>query len=152
MATIQEIFDSTLQKTQIWFNDLTTELDWQHRSQSTYLALRTVLHALRDRLTVEEALHLGAQLPMLIRGFYFEGWKLTDKPHKERHIEDFLQHVTDAFKDDPSVNARQVTRAVFKVLAKHVSAGEIEDVKGILPKELKELWPAEKKSEEVQLS
>lgn len=152
MSTIHEIFDTTLQKTQIWFNDLTTDLDWQHRPQSVYLALRTVLHALRDRLTVEEALHLGAQLPMLIRGFYFEGWNLKDKPHKERHIEDFLEHVTDAFKDDPSVNARQVTRAVFRVLAKHVSAGEIEDIKGILPKELKELWPAEKKSEDIQLT
>jgi uncharacterized protein (DUF2267 family) len=138
---IQAVFDTSLQKTQIWFNDLTPQLDWEDQPQKTYLALRTVLHALRDRLTVEEAIQLSAQLPMLIRGFYFEGWNLKDKPHKERHAEDFLQHVTDAFKDDPSVNARQVTRAVFRVIDKHVSAGEIADIKGILPKEIKELWP-----------
>jgi uncharacterized protein (DUF2267 family) len=141
---IQEVFDSSLQKTQIWFNDLMPELGWEGQPQKTYLALRTVLHALRDRLTVEEALQLSAQLPMLIRGFYFEGWNLKGKPHKERHKEDFLQHVTDAFKDDVFINAQQVTRAVFKVLAKHVSPGEIEDIKRILPGELKELWPREK--------
>jgi len=100
-----------------------------------------VLHALRDRLTVEEAVHLGAQLPMLVRGFYFEGWTLKGKPHKERHKEDFLAHVKEAFKDNVTVNPQQVVRAVFKVLAKYTSAGEIGDVKHILPKALRELWP-----------
>jgi uncharacterized protein (DUF2267 family) len=141
---ILEVFDASLQKTQVWFNDLMAELDWDDKPQKAYLALRTVLHALRDRLTVEEALHLSAQLPMLIRGFYFEGWNLKGKPHKERHKEDFFAHIENAFKKDPSVSPQRVTRAVFKVLSKHVSAGEIEDIKHIMPKELQELWPTEK--------
>ncbi|MBI2368435.1 MAG: DUF2267 domain-containing protein [Deltaproteobacteria bacterium] len=139
--TSPDVFEGTLQKTQVWLNDLMFELEWEDRPQKAYLAMRTVLHALRDRLTIEEAVHLGAQLPMLVRGFYFEGWTLRDKPHKERHKEDFLAHVKDAFRDDVTVNPQQVVRAVFKVLAKHTSAGEIEDVKHILPKALRELWP-----------
>ena len=141
---ISEVFDASLQKTQVWFNDLMAELEWEDQPHRAYLALRTVLHALRDRLTVEEALQLSAQLPMLIRGFYFEGWNLKGKPHKERHKEDFFEHIENAFKRDPSVSPRLVTRAVFKVLTKHVSAGEIEHIKHIMPKELRELWPAEK--------
>jgi len=141
---ISEVFDASLQKTQMWFNDLMAELEWEDQPHRAYLALRTVLHALRDRLTVEEALQLSAQLPMLIRGFYFEGWNLKGKPHKERHKEDFFEHIENAFKRDPSVSPRLVTRAVFKVLTKHVSAGEIEDIKHIMPKQLQELWPAEK--------
>jgi len=141
---ILEVFDASLQKTQVWFNDLMAELDWEDKPQKAYLALRTVLHALRDRLTVEEAVQLSAQLPMLIRGFYFEGWTLKGKPHKERHKEDFFAHVEKAFKKDPSVSPQRVTRAVFKVLTKHVSAGEIEDIKHIMPKDLQELWPEEK--------
>jgi uncharacterized protein (DUF2267 family) len=141
---ILEVFDASLQKTQVWFNDLMAELDWENQPQRAYLALRTVLHALRDRLTVEEAVQLSAQLPMLIRGFYFEGWNLKGKPHKERHKEDFFEHVEIAFKKDPTVSPQRVTRAVFKVLTKHVSAGEIEDIKHIMPKELQELWPEEK--------
>ena len=136
-----EVFDGTLQKTQIWLNDLMTELDWHEHPHKAYLALRTVLHALRDRLTVEEAVQLGAQLPMLVRGFYYEGWTLKNKPRKERHKEDFLAHIKDAFKDDFTSRPESIARAVFKTLARHTSEGEIDDVKNILPKALHDLWP-----------
>ena len=139
--TSHDVFDGTLQKTQVWLNDLTFELGWEGKPEKAYFALRTVLHALRDRLTVEEAVHLGAQLPMLIRGFYYEGWTLKGKPHKERHKDDFLAHVKDAFKNDATVKPERIVRAVFKILARHTSQGEIDDVKNILPEALRELWP-----------
>jgi uncharacterized protein (DUF2267 family) len=139
--SILEVFDASLQKTQIWINDLMRELDWEDKPQKACLALRTALHALRDRLTVEEAVHLGAQLPILIRGVYYEGWKLTGKPVKERHKTEFLDHIATAFRDDDTVDPERVMRAVFKILARHISPGEIEDVKHLLPKTLQELWP-----------
>jgi uncharacterized protein (DUF2267 family) len=135
-----DAFDTTIQKTHVWLHDVMNQLDWEDQPQKAYLALRTVLHALRDRLTVEEAVQLGAQLPMLIRGFYYEGWKLTGKPVKERHKEEFLEHVKKAFKDDMTVNPEAVVRAVFKVLAKRTSKGEIDDVKHMLPAALQKLW------------
>ena len=144
--TSRDIFHGTLQKTQIWLNELMFELDWEGKPEKTYLALRTVLHALRDRLTVEEAVQLGAQLPMLVRGFYYEGWTLKGKPHKERHKEDFLAHVKTAFKNDVTARPESIVRAVFKVLERHTSDGEIEDVKNLLPKALHELWPARQKA------
>ncbi len=137
----RDVFDKTMQKTQEWLNDVMHELDWENKPHKAYLALRTVLHALRDRLTVEEAIQLGAQLPMLVRGFYFEGWTPKGKPHKERRKEDFLEHVKVAFKDDVTVNAQQVVRSVFRVLQRHTSPGEIEDVKHVMPKAMQELWP-----------
>jgi uncharacterized protein (DUF2267 family) len=140
-TAVSEIFDTSLQKTQVWLNDVMNELDWSDRPQKAYLALRSVLHALRDRLTVEEAVQLGAQLPMLIRGLYYEGWTLKGKPHKERHEKDFLDHIKKAFKDDAAVDPGKVVRAVFRVVVRHTSPGEIEDVKHILPKPLQELWP-----------
>ena len=140
-----DLFDGTLQKTQIWLNDLMAELDWQGKPEKTFLALRTVLHALRDRLTIEEAVQLGAQLPMLVRGFYYEGWTLKGKPHKERHKEDFLDHVKAAFKKDVTVRPDSIVRAVFRVLELHTSDGEIEEVKNSLPKAIRELWPARRK-------
>ena len=136
-----DVFDGTMQKTQVWLNDIMNELDWQEHPYKAYLALRTVLHALRDRLTIEEAVQLGAQLPMLVRGFYYEGWTLKGKPGKERHKENFLGPIREAFKDDFSSRPESIARAVFKTLARHTSEGEIEDVKHSLPKELYELWP-----------
>jgi uncharacterized protein (DUF2267 family) len=134
-----QAFDTTLQKTHIWLNDLGEELDWQDR-HGAYLALRAVLHALRDHLTLEEAVQLGAQLPMLIRGFYYEGWTLTGKPVKERHKEEFLAHIKSHFRGDERVDPERVARAVFKVLSRRITEGEIEDVKHLLPSALRSLW------------
>ncbi len=92
-------------------------------------------------MTVKEAVHLGAQLPILIRGVYYEGWKLSGKPVKGRHKSEFLDHVAAVFRDDPTVDPEKVTRAVFKVLACHITAGETENVKNLLPKTLQERWP-----------
>lgn len=134
-----EAFDSSLQLTNVWLKDLMARLGTEDRHQA-YLALRTTLHALRDRLTVDEAAHLGAQLPMLVRGFYYEGWHPAGKPLKEHSREAFLDHVkadAHAWDFDPEPAAR----AVFELLAERVSAGEIADVKSVLPKPIRELWP-----------
>jgi uncharacterized protein (DUF2267 family) len=133
-------FDSTIQTTNTWLKELMEWMGWQDRHRA-YHALRAVLHALRDRLTVDEVVTLGAQLPMLVRGFYYEGWHLAGKPLKERRKEVFLSHIAEAFRDSPDVDPEEVTRAVFQVLAKHVTAGEVESVKHCLPTELRSLWP-----------
>jgi uncharacterized protein (DUF2267 family) len=98
------------------------------------------MHALRDRLSVEETAQLGAQLPMLIRGLYYEGWNPTGKPEKIRHKTAFLAPIRDHFRDDWQVDPEEVARAVLKVLTQHVSEGEIADIKHCLPTELRALW------------
>ena len=133
-------FDSTMQTTNLWLHDIQDRLGWLE-PQRAYHALRAVLHALRNRLPVDQAAALAAQLPMLVRGFYYEGWHPHGKPVKERHKEEFLAHVADAFREDFTVEPEEVTRAVFEVLAKHVTTGEIEAVKRCLPAELCDLWP-----------
>jgi uncharacterized protein (DUF2267 family) len=135
-----DVFDRTVHKTNSWLNELMKALDW-HDRHSAYLALRVTLHALRDRLTVEEVAQLAAQLPMLIRGFYYEAWDPTGKPLKVRRKEEFLAYIEGYFSGDESVDPEQVAHAVFTVLSNRVTEGEIEDVKHVLPAELRELWP-----------
>jgi uncharacterized protein (DUF2267 family) len=139
-ATDLEVFDTTLHKTNAWLNDLTEVLGCPDRHKA-YRTLRATLHALRDRLTVEEVAQLGAQLPMLIRGFYYEGWDPTGKPLRVRHREQFLALIEQEFRGDDSLDPERVARAVFTVLGQRVTEGEIEDVRQILPAEIRELWP-----------
>ena len=133
------IFNKTLQKTSTWLNEIMNETEIENSHQA-YTALRAVLHALRDRLTVDEAIDLGAQLPMLIRGFYYEGWTRSGKPLKYRHRDDFLDEVA---KNLPGVNDDDleiIIQAVFKVLTHQITGGEIDQVKHQLPSEVRELW------------
>jgi uncharacterized protein (DUF2267 family) len=135
-----EVFDRTIHKTNTWLKELMETLDCEDR-QEAYLALRATLHALRDRLTIEEVAHLAAQLPMLIRGFYYEGWDPTGKPLKERHLDEFLARIDQELKPD-GIDSEQAARAVFLVLANRISEGEIEDIEHLLPKEIRDLWPS----------
>ena len=103
--------------------------------------MRATLDALRDRLTVEEVAQLGAPLPMLIRGFYYEGWDPTGKSLRERGRVQFQAHIERQLRGDDGTDPEQVAHAVFTVLAHRISAGEIEDVKYVLPDEPRDLWP-----------
>jgi uncharacterized protein (DUF2267 family) len=139
-ATGLDVFDMTLHKTNSWLNDLMQELGWPDRHKA-YMALRVTLHALRDRLTIDEVAQLSAQFPMLIRGFYYEGWDPTDKPLRIRHQEQFLARIEQELRGDDYLDPEEVACAVFTVLAHRVTEGEIEDVQHILPAEIRELWP-----------
>jgi uncharacterized protein (DUF2267 family) len=135
-----EVFDTTLQKSNRWLKDLAQVLGQSDRHRA-YQALRATLHALRDRLTVEEVAQLGAQLPMLIRGLYYEGWDPTGTPLKVRHKEQFLARIEQELRGNVLVDPEREARAVFTVMAQRVSEGEIENVKHVLPAEIRELWP-----------
>ena len=138
-ATGLDVFDTTVQKTNSWLKDIMHEMDWQERRKA-YQALRSTLHALRDRLTVDEVAQLAAQLPMLVRGFYYEGWDPTGKPLKVRDLEGFLATIALEFRGDDEVDPDQVARAVFTVLARRITQGELEDIEGLLPKEVRRFW------------
>ena len=145
MSTLA-ILDRSVQKTNIWLRDINYELGW-FTLQRGYLALRAVLHALRDRLTVQEVAQFAAELPIFIRGVYYEGWNPARTPVRSRGKELFLRQVRADFAHtrNPDVDAEEITRAIFRVLRKHISAGELGDIKALLPKELRALWPAEDK-------
>jgi uncharacterized protein (DUF2267 family) len=139
-ATGLDVFDATLQKTHSWLNDLMQVMDWQDKHRA-YDAMRAVLHTLRDRLTVPEAAQLAAELPMLLRGIYYEGWRPAAAPSRERTKDQFLARIAEEFPGDPGEDYERIASGVFLVLASRVAAGEIQDVLQILPAELRPLWP-----------
>ena len=137
-----EILGRSNQTTHIWVKQASDELKWKDERRA-FLALRVVLHALRDRLTIEEAVHLGAQLPTLIRGTYYDGWRPKKDPVRDSTKYGFLGEIQAAFAKthDPQVDSVHVARAIFRLLNKKVSAGEITDVLSTLPEAVRDLWP-----------
>lgn len=107
---------------------------------AAYSVLRSVLHQLRDRLTAEEAVDLSAQLPLIVRGLYFEGWRPHSVPRKIRSKEKFLDELS---KDvlPHTYPVEWAVSAVFALIANHCAPGEVADVIGQLPADLQELWP-----------
>jgi uncharacterized protein (DUF2267 family) len=131
-------FDQSLNTTIEWLKDLQEEMGLDDE-QRAFRILRAVLHALRDRLTIEETADFAAQLPMLLQGVYYHGWTPRGKPEKIRSRDEFLDKVADNLMREH--NPEEATRAVFAVLERRMPGGEIEDVKRILPAPIRELWP-----------
>jgi uncharacterized protein (DUF2267 family) len=132
-------FDTTVQITNAWLNEIMDRLV-MNDPQKAYHALRAVLHALRDRLPATHAAAMGAQLPLLVRGIFYEGWHPNRAPVKDRKKVDFLAHVATGFPGVSNAEVEELTRAVLSVLARHISKGEIESVKLTLPSEIRDLW------------
>ena len=124
----------------LWVNDLSELMEWED-AQRSFRLLRVILHALRDRLPVDAAAHLGAQFPTLIRGVYYDGWHPANKPVREYTREEFLFHLIEAFSGDQIDDPDQAAAAVFKLLDRRISAGEIKHVKACLPEKIRALWP-----------
>jgi uncharacterized protein (DUF2267 family) len=133
--------DNSIDLTNVWLRDILSQLKWQSK-ESAYQALRGTLHAIRDRLPVEEAVDLASQLPLMIKGVYYDGWTLRDKPEKFKK-EEFARRVHAQFEFDDNVNPAEVIRAVLRVMYRHMGEGEIRDVKFNMPKEIQEWFPEE---------
>ena len=135
-ATGVPALDHTVQETNIWLNGLEEELRLDNRQQA-YNALRAVLHTLRDRLPPEVAIKLGAQMPILVPGIYYEGWHAAATPTRERHVEDFAEHVLSELPREFPVHALTVARGVFEILWEKLDPGEFEKVLNHLPASLR---------------
>jgi uncharacterized protein (DUF2267 family) len=139
MTTISDL-NTAVPATEDWIDDLKQRLGWEDRAR-VYLALLATLHALRDCIARDEAIYIGAQLPTLLRGLYYEGWHPGARP-ATRSRRAFLERIHDGVHRDPGVDTEQVVRAVFALLAARLPAAEVEDAKAATPGVLHNLWPS----------
>ena len=139
-ATGLDVFDKTVQTTNIWLDEIMEKMG-PDRHVAWHI-LGAVLRALRDRIPVDEAAHLAAQLPLLIRGTYYDQWHPAAGVKKSRTEEEFVEHVADGLKDTRPVNAREAARTVFSVLERHITRGQVDKVIAALPSHIRGLWPS----------
>lgn len=134
-------FNATVDKTNQVLKEIEQAYGWpKDRRNQSYAALRAVLHALRDRLTVEEAAQLAAQLPTLIRGVYYEGWRPAAVPVKLDR-EAFLQRIHEDFPYQIESGMEVLVHTVLEALRRYVTDGELENIRSSMPKDLASLLP-----------
>lgn len=138
--TIPASISHTVQQTQEWLKEVEANAGLANETEAMSV-LRAVMHQLRDRLSIEETAQFSAQLPMLIRGIYYEGWQPTHVPDKSvKTRQDFFDGVTTRLLPH-RLAPEPMVKTVFAILSHHIEPGEISDVIGQLPGSLKELWP-----------
>lgn len=127
-------------------NEVAEELGFPGNKDLAGRILRAVLHTLRERLTIQESFQLMAQLPLVLKGLYVEGWKYQEKPFRIKHIGEFVLNVIredyPAGHHDISTvkDGENAIMAVLKVLRNHISEGEVQDILASIPSELHHLW------------
>jgi uncharacterized protein (DUF2267 family) len=132
-------FDATVRESNDWLQDVMRETGLDERR--ALIALRGVLHAVRDETTVRQSSYLVAQMPALIRGIYFEGWDAARAPVADHDARRFLERVRSALGEiGGEIDVARVARAVFHVLERRIPEAAAR-LKRMLPRELRELWP-----------
>lgn len=139
-ATGLDVFDKTLQTTNIWLNEIMERIGPDRHV--AWKVLSTVLHKLRDRLPVELSAHLGSQLPLLVRGVYYDQYEPGRQPSGCNSQEEFAAEVAEWLSDTRPVDPEEAIRAVFAVLTRHISEGQVAKVRSALPKGIRMAWDA----------
>ena len=137
-----DTIDRSVEKAHLWLKDLADELGVKDQ-RDAYQVLRAFLHALRDRLSVAETAQLAAQLPIFIRGVFYEGWEPTKTPVRYRDVATFLDRICREANLAGETEASFAATAAARVLARHISAGETENVLHLLPEHVRALLQTE---------
>jgi uncharacterized protein (DUF2267 family) len=132
--------ERSIHKTNRWLSELARELGTEDREEA-WRVLRAYLQLLRDQLTVDEAAQLAAQLPMVLRGAFYEAFDPGHQPAKLRDRDEFLSAFAERTQLGPDKAAAAV-EAATRVLRRHITAGEFDDVLAQLPTQLREVLQA----------
>ena len=136
-----EVIDHTVELTHLWINELAERLSWSSQ-RDTLRLLRTTLHSIRDHLNVDESAQFSAQMPLIIRGMYFEGWVPKNTPVKQRSAGAFVTDIEAEVGDVLDYRGREDIECVFHLLNNKISRGEVDDIRANLPQDIRDLWPA----------
>jgi uncharacterized protein (DUF2267 family) len=134
-----EVFDRTLHTTNVWLDEITAEIGPDRHL--AWHVLGSVLRSIRDEMLVEQSAHFAAQLPLLVRGAYFDQYRPAAQPSPDRSQEEFIARIQHDLDGARPVKAEDAAAAVMQTLNRHVTEGQIKKVRDALPKGVRALWP-----------
>lgn len=130
--------ERSIHKTNEWLHDIESAPGVGTDRDDAWRVLRAFLQLLRQQLNLDEAAQLAAQLPLLIRGAFWEGFDPGDTSGKVRDRSRFLELFAERAALDGPGQAERAAEVVTGVMRQHVSAGEVDDVLAQLPTGVRE--------------
>jgi len=134
-------FKTTLDHTELFIKKMMETKEFRTPNHA-FVVLRATMKALRDRIGPGEALHLGGQLPALLRGYYFEGFdmaNLSNPKIKSKGTNEFFGQVRDYLDAYDFMELERVVPIALNVLLDGIDDGEADQVVNQLPKDLQDL-------------
>lgn len=132
--------DSSMQKTNEWLHEICDELHIDDR-QAAYHVLRGTLHALRDNLNTGANANFASQLPLIVRGIYFEGWTPADERFKDGpkslSLDAFLERIEQDLMTQQIQDPQRAAKAVFGVIKRHMTQSQVQKLKDQLKADVK---------------
>ncbi len=107
--------------------------------------LSSILHGLREIISMEESLQLMAQFPMFLKAVYVNGWSSRKRKLKVKNMTDFIDLIrefdgnTSIYDFESDEVAESYIISTFILLRQYISLGELEDIRTELPKDLKSM-------------
>jgi uncharacterized protein (DUF2267 family) len=134
-----EVFDKTLHTTNLWLDEISAEIGPDRHL--AWHVLGAVLRSIRDEMQVEQSAHFAAQLPLLIRGAYFDQYRPATQPASARSHDDFVARIQHDLSGSRPINAEAAAATVMRTLNRHVTGGQVRKVRDALPKGVRAMWP-----------
>lgn len=143
-------FDQYTAEGNTFLNDYAKQMSMENDRDRAGRIITSILYALRDIISPAESMQLIAQLPMFIKAIYVNGWTIGKKRARVKNLKDFIQLIkkhagtsaTNDFGYDDDKTGDYI-HTTFLFLKKYVSQGELEDIRDVLPKDLKHIIPSD---------
>ncbi|MDX1586444.1 MAG: DUF2267 domain-containing protein [Balneolaceae bacterium] len=139
-------FEKFAQEAHEYVNQLAVDLGHPQEQEQCWIAWRAVMHTIRDRIHLGESFDLMSQLPMILKGTYAENWKYHEKPplnyetteEMKKHVKT-LQNRYGEMQFNWSKPTEEIISIIIDSLNRYCSKGQMEHIRGMMPKDVKEL-------------
>lgn len=143
MSHDHDPFAPAMRTAQQWLRTVAHHLDTDDE-HTAHRMLRAWLHTVRDSLGVNSTAHLGAQLPGMLRGEFFDGWVPEHTPRRA-DAPDFDNRFAHAAHIDIA-EVPATAAAVTAALRELFSPGQLDKVLAAFPRSVRAVLDADQHS------
>ena len=148
MADTNLGYEKFVQEANEYFNKLANDLGHPNEQSRASMIWRSVVHTIRDRIHMSEFLDFISPLPMLLKAMAIEGWKYRDKPKYNYETIEQMKTLVKAHQNqygeyefDWKMPTEEIISITLESLARYIPESQMEQVRGQLPAEVKEVIP-----------